>query len=452
LDKTLCYVLSFTIDSDTNWNGFGIYIGYIFFFTIVTFLIDKFKVFDKWVHQLSLKSQENLYSYLLKARQIDIEVSKVKNEKHVESFEGECCDGLFGGKGRVSSEMKEYKVEYLSFLLDRPAYLASAPVDTPPTEGSFWNCCFLYTFRFAPGLLSDMLLYNFNSHSLLSMFATTKGHPFSRAEKRSAFLCQTCMALGFGVLVSQLSPTKKFLLNVFVVSPTMVSLKTVLYYLLACPCFRKYRERGGCARCFVAYVEGLGWILAVPIALLCIGFLLGMVVITAGNTNSSLNTIAAFAYSVHVISSLQETFMSVLLYLNGRHCFQFRFCCTTVFTMGKYLLQKIELAELVENQHYTKSQWRVCCCSCLLTIVHYSIVDDPSKLPATPAAVKASQVVPIAVPIDTDSSDKKDVCESMEKDTLIEKKASEKLNATAKEENAIVKMQPMDLEEDDNPV
>lgn len=387
---------SFMIDSDnTNWGGFGIYIAYIFAFVILTFFLDKFKLFDRWVHELSLKSQEHLHPYVLRQRHVDPEDSNRKNAEHETHYEGECCDCMFGGKERCSSEISQYKVEYLSYLLDAPVYLAVAPVESTIKDETVINLCWCWPIRIAPKLFSDILLYNFNKHSLLGMFATTKGHPFSRAEKRSAFLCQTCMALGFGILVSQLTAYEKLLLNIFLISPTMIALNTALYYLLACPCFRTCKERGGCAKCFVSCLEGLGWFIAVPIALSCISFLLGMAIVTSGNPSTSLNVIASFAYSVHVVSSIQEAFMSFLIFLNGRHCFHIKVCCMKVMTLGKYFEEKIHLAEWEENKHYYKSEWRLCGCSCLITIVHFGIIDDPSSPPTWLKPSKIDQVVPL---------------------------------------------------------
>lgn len=144
---------SFAIDSgDVNWGGFGIYIAYIFTFVIFTFFLDKFKVCDRWVHELSLKSQEHLHPYVLRQRHVDLEDSNRKNAEHESQYEGECCDCLFGGKERCSSEISQYKVEYLSYLLDAPVYLAVAPVESTAKDETVINLCWCWPIRIAPKL------------------------------------------------------------------------------------------------------------------------------------------------------------------------------------------------------------------------------------------------------------------------------------------------------------
>jgi hypothetical protein len=67
---------------------------------------------------------------------------------------GECCDCLCGG----SAQKKEYKIEYLAEMLDKPAYLASAPPTAPTSEG-FRIGCFCWTWvQFPPGFFVSLSL------------------------------------------------------------------------------------------------------------------------------------------------------------------------------------------------------------------------------------------------------------------------------------------------------
>lgn len=194
-----------------------------------------------------------------------------------------------------------------------------------------------------------------NNHSILSMFLTTKGHPYTRAEKRSTFFCQNCIALSFSVFIDalQLDDNASLYMNIFVVSPVMVLVTLQLYYLLACPCLRSCNERGGCAACFASCVESIGWLLLAPICCGCLAFLFSAAIVNRGAVLSAGYRIASYAYSVHVVSATQEAVLSMMHFLTGRYHVKLYVCCIPVMSFGKYYQQKV-ICGLVEGADYLK--------------------------------------------------------------------------------------------------
>ncbi len=141
---------------------FFVYFAYIVGLIFVVFLFDKCQIFDRWVHSLVLKSQANLHPHILKSRGITQEASDARNhEESQKEIKGECCDCLCGGKQKVSTEMKEYKVEYLVNMLDRPSYLATTPVQTPSNEGFLCGLRgILELIQFPPGFFVRSFCFN----------------------------------------------------------------------------------------------------------------------------------------------------------------------------------------------------------------------------------------------------------------------------------------------------
>ena len=115
--------------------GFGIYFVYIFSLIVISFGFDKGKVLDKLIHSYGLMSQKHLYPYICKINQVDPAKSEKANEHHAQNYSGECCDIMAGGRVKVSSEIGEYKVEYLRHLVKNPLYFATAAFDAPYTDG-----------------------------------------------------------------------------------------------------------------------------------------------------------------------------------------------------------------------------------------------------------------------------------------------------------------------------
>jgi hypothetical protein len=187
------------------------------------------------------------------------------------------------------------------------------------------------------------------------MFLSVKGHPYSRAEKRSTFFCQNCIALSFSVFIDalQLTEDARFYINIFVISPIMVFVTMQLYYILACPCLRPCHERGGCSSSFADCVQSLGWLLVIPIVFGCLAFLLAAALVNRGAIPSAGHRISSYAYSVHIVSATQEAMITCLYFLTGRYSCKLYICCCPVFNFGTYYSQKI-LCGLKEGVHYSK--------------------------------------------------------------------------------------------------
>ena len=188
------------------------------------------------------------------------------------------------------------------------------------------------------------------------MFLSVKGHPYSRAEKRSTFFCQNCLALGFAVFIDAVGwgQAGAVLFNIFVVSPTMIMLKKQLYYALACPCLRSCHERGGCSACCASCLEGLGFFVLLPIIGIALVFLLMAAMYTHGLVRTAGYRIAGYAYSVHVISSIQEIVLIwAMFFWTGRYSLKVSFCCIPLATFGTYYNEKVRCG-FTEGVDYLK--------------------------------------------------------------------------------------------------
>jgi hypothetical protein len=150
-------------DDDVNphWGEiFGIYFSYILFLIILAVILDKSQCLDHYVHTLTLKSQNNLFPYILKERGISQQDSDTRNREELHEKKSECCDCVCGGGNKVSSELTQYKVEYLVELLDKPTYLATMLPTTPTVEGFKVDFFGLFHIQFPPGFFVSYSLEN----------------------------------------------------------------------------------------------------------------------------------------------------------------------------------------------------------------------------------------------------------------------------------------------------
>jgi hypothetical protein len=256
-----------------------------------------------------------------------------------------------------------------------------------------------------------------NNHSILSMFMTVKGHPYSRGEKRSTFFCQNCIAISFAAFAAQLSATEAIAVNILVISPVMILLKTQLYYLLACPCLRSCHEKGGCAGGCASFLESIGWFIVIPFIFICLAALIVATILNDGEAKYAGNHIASYAYSVHVVAAVQEVVMVYVMYfLTGRYSIKMYFCCIPIMTFGKYYNDKvlcglvegvdyvkvpkksyfcglIKLERVIEKELWESSACGSCCSTKSAAIVPVSQEED--VLPVTVAATAAAPVEPV---------------------------------------------------------
>jgi hypothetical protein len=191
-----------------------------------------------------------------------------------------------------------------------------------------------------------------NNHPLFSMSMSIRGHPYSRTEKRSAFFCLNCVALSFSVFVQamKLGSVGSLMFNMFVVSPVMLIINYQMYILLACPCTMSLRAAGGCRSACAACLNALGWVILLPTIGGCIVFLLMASLFNDGGLDRAGIHIASFAYSVHLLSSVQEFVWAFRLFMTGRYCISVSLLnCFPLVTFGDYFRQKIKYAGLVEG-------------------------------------------------------------------------------------------------------
>jgi hypothetical protein len=131
---------------------FAIFFGYIFFFILITFLIDKSRILEDRVHNLTMKSQTNLHPWILKNSDVSEAESETRNTVEAKNrVGGECCDSVCCGAVKAVEQMKDYKVEYLHALVDRPAYLATAEPTTPIGDGFKVSWGSSGSLQFPPG-------------------------------------------------------------------------------------------------------------------------------------------------------------------------------------------------------------------------------------------------------------------------------------------------------------
>jgi hypothetical protein len=118
---------------------------------------------------------------------------------------------------------------------------------------------------------------------------------------------------------------------------------------------RSCHQHGGTRAAIAECLERMGWLILVPMLFSALAFLFVAALYNTGwYLKSAGDRVAAYAYSVHIISSMQEVFLAFVMYfMTGRYCMTFYCCCFPVMTFGKYYQEKVKCG-LVEDKDYVK--------------------------------------------------------------------------------------------------
>jgi len=198
----------------------------------------------------------------------------------------------------------------------------------------------------------DYIFYVLNQNSLLSMFACVPEHPFSRYDRRLAFIVQHSVAFIFAILFKVIGDaTTTLILNIFVVIPIKMIVVTGFYAFVACPCLQG--TENGCLKCLFGCCENLGSFWAHIFVVISLLWLVLAGYATVKNDN--LKTLGAYLWSVFVIGQVVENILAFLNFAFSTCHIDIKVCCITVFTISKWYQSYIKFKKIA-----TKS--RTLCC------------------------------------------------------------------------------------------
>jgi hypothetical protein len=245
-------------------------------------------------------------------------------------------------------------------------------------DGLYLNMCCLFKYRFPPGLFEDFLYYIFNNHTLLSMFLCARGNPFKRNSRRIAFFGQNAFAFFSVVFLETLitDPTILLILNFLIIAPISVIINQVFYYALVCPCLVSCKSDTGTNRC-IGFFSLIGKFIAMPLLLAMVTLLL--VVAFRYFTSSqdiAEDNITKYAYSVHVVASVQDLLYCMRFFSTGRSFRELKICCYPVFSAGNWFKSKVDLRHLEEGKNYTRAGFSLCGLISFTSIVAIGTQDD----------------------------------------------------------------------------
>ena len=158
------------------------------------------------------------------------------------------------------------------------------------------------------------------------------------------------MAFFFGCLViySGVTASQALLLKFLVITPLTLFVNTCYYYLLACPCLIRQFENKWKENC-ASYLGMMGQMIAYPCAL----FSFVLLILSAYFVNSNhIAAVIKYAYQVHVVSILQDLFMTSLLF-RYNHYTEYYICGITVLRTGAWFRELMEVFELKEGVEFT---------------------------------------------------------------------------------------------------
>lgn len=225
------------------------------------------------------------------------------------------------------------------------------------------------------------------------MVMSTKGNPFTRAERRVAFFAQNTFALFCQVLIKVVAtdPTDVLLINILFVSPISILFNRTFYYLLACPCLVKYEKDDAHKSCCVRLLMFLGAVVIVPATLFALSLLIFCALFSGKHFHAAERTIGNYAWSVHVIAAIQELIFTTLLFFSGKQTSIVKVCGVEVFSVGKWYQGKVEQLLLKKDVDYYESEHKLCFFT-FVAIVNKALYDKTMRALGSAKLVK---VVPL---------------------------------------------------------
>jgi len=425
-------IISSVLCNNDDGENMGSYIGtYLAVLVIalpfISHVLDCFGVANGIVYRLGDKAHYNFMKQLLVTREIDKhkhedatfnqgeyapneavvtseEAAQIKKRAtvHIES-EKDCCGNEKRCCGQ-KTQVHEYDPNFtLSLLNQRTYYDTYNDVKTD-------SCCCQPS-----SLYSDCLFYFLNNHSIVGMFAALKGHPFSRYERRMAFIVRHGLAFLICIAFSQLSLSTplKVVLNTLVVTPLMAFVNQSYYILMACPCLQG--EHTSClTNCFKC-VEGGSFFFAHFCCLISIIWVIVAGVITYDNDHYA--TLGKYVYQVLAFGLGLEVILLYLSFFSSTFCVEFKLFGYVFYTISDWFSEKCKYEDLERQKTHC------CIIPCILSFTisratgkslqHIDIDDieegaakpveavDVHVVQASPATEKAADVAPPAPTVTT---------------------------------------------------
>ena len=203
-----------------------------------------------------------------------------------------CCTGylcrLLCGCKDPRRRAIEYDQHFLMRLLEKQAYFNIR------SDLRCGCCCCCTCFK--SSYCSDMYFYLLNHSQLLGMIAALPEHPFTREQRRMAYMLQQSIAFCFASVLASIdfqpyelryyyggqeaylvldSEVQKTLINVLIISPFIMALYSLLFMLFSCPC-TKFNFRWPLFKRLRDFIEGsgdlVGTLVCIVVSLLCVAY------------------------------------------------------------------------------------------------------------------------------------------------------------------------------------
>ena len=176
------------------------------------------------------------------------------------------------------------------------------------------------------------------------MCAALPGHPFSRWEKRMAFIVRHGLAFLISIVffMLPLEESAKQALNTLFITPLMIFINTSFYIIIACPCLQGEHSPG--IKSFFECLEGL----SLTFAHFCCLISIVWVIIAGALTYSDDNyaTLAKYIYQVVVFGLGLECILLWIKFFSSTFCIKFKVCGIPVFTVSDWFYEYCEYEQL----------------------------------------------------------------------------------------------------------
>jgi hypothetical protein len=253
--------------------------------------------------------------------------------------------------------------------------------------------------------LTDLVFYLLNNSQLISMMGCCKDHPFSREERRLAYLLQQTLAFAIASVVTTMQfdtmtvelkgyevelneNRQKILLNVFVISPFILMIYNAIYLLFSCPCLKIH-----CGwRCLIwlrHFVETFSHHIARTVcfivASLCILW------VSVFEPDTSFSRLVTFALQVQVVSAVMDMLRCLLLFFPV--CIRLSLCGIPLINLGRWLG---DMRASKTKRYGTKPPVHMAFMGISLTLCWWSF--STAKVAIAPAPTEPEDIAPSIVP------------------------------------------------------
>ena len=241
-----------------------------------------------------------------------------------------------------------WSAEFTASLLERKSYYGC---DAMSNGVILSETCLWSEYRLPLGCFEDFLFDFYNNNPIASMFLSTRGHPISRRTRRAAFISQNTLAfllvcvwanLGYynfygsrdsvdegGVI------TYDTIANVLVISPISIFVYQSFVFLLTMPCLARYSDNS-CVKCLIETVK----MIFLPLGTISVLTLWGASASYLPTDPSGVNSLAAFIYEVHIVTTANDLISNFKKYMTGANYMKLEldlyFLQIPLFTVGDW--------------------------------------------------------------------------------------------------------------------